>query len=354
MSTPSLEQEVLHILRTRSLAGSTRKVSLDEPLGASGLGLDSLGLVQFVSSLEKHFGVEIPEDIWFDRGVLTIRNFVEIIRESRTERIGYSPRSISEVMDFLPANTSYAWKIRKAFTHAGVQEGMRWIWKRAMGKIQPLFYHPVSHVILLRDLTTEIPAVAPSEGGLVVRETPFLSEGEVADLWPRRDRRTMTQLMRQRARAGYICLTAWRENEIVGIDWLSLSGDFDSSTGLEITTADGCCYAMNLYEKYRGQGIGLALLAASLEEGRRRGCTIQVTIVQESNTRMMSVATQMFGFRQIGSIRTRRFLGQATSTWKKDGQEYRKAAVHLPMMLLSWESWNALQALIADSLPPLL
>jgi GNAT superfamily N-acetyltransferase len=140
----------------------------------------------------------------------------------------------------------------------------------------------------------------------------------------------------------------------VGIDWLSLSGEYDTSTGLEITTVDGCCYAMNLYEKYRGQGIGLTLLSASLEAGRRRGCTAQVTIVEESNTRMMSVATQVFGFRQIGSIRTRRVLGKASSTWKKDGQEQRKATVLLPAMLLSCEYWDVLRTLIADNLSPLL
>jgi acyl carrier protein/GNAT superfamily N-acetyltransferase len=346
MSYQCIEEEVLKILRLRSLAGSTRDVCLDQPLGATGLGLDSLGLVQFVSSLEKLFGMEIPDDIWFEKGLLTVRDFVEIIRQGRTEKVAPAYRSVEDTLETLPVNASYLRRIREAFSHAGVRGGIQWTWGRGIRKMRPLLYQPVNHVILLHDLTTGRPSIGPLHDGLTIRETPFLSDNEVADLWPRHERRAMMRLMQRRARAGYICLTAWMGDEIVGIDWLSLSGDYDPSTGLEIRTTDGCCYAMNLYEKYRGKGIGLALLAASLEEGRRRGCTSQVTIVRESNMRMMSVATQMFGFRQIGSIRTHRVLGKATSTWKKNGQENRNSAVTLPLIVMALQSWELLQTLI--------
>src|SRR5262249_50285115 len=96
----------------------------------------------------------------------------------------------------------------------------------------------------------------------------------------------MLDLFHQRRAAGYICLVAVRAAEIVGMDWLSPTGDHSAETGLTVFTTNGSCYALDLHEKYSGEGIGLALLAYSLVEAKRRRFQRQVSYVDSRNIGM--------------------------------------------------------------------
>ena len=73
-----MRQAVLAILRETTLIGE-RVVDPDAPLGEQGLGLDSLALVKFLTALENHFDLELPEEVWIDRQALTLTGFSEAI-----------------------------------------------------------------------------------------------------------------------------------------------------------------------------------------------------------------------------------------------------------------------------------
>jgi hypothetical protein len=71
--TDHLGTSLADLLRQTVLLGAARPLSLDAPLGASGIGLDSLGVAEFLSAVEDRHGVELPRWIWSDAGRLTLR-----------------------------------------------------------------------------------------------------------------------------------------------------------------------------------------------------------------------------------------------------------------------------------------
>ena len=83
MTRQALEGEVVQILRRCELSGSPREVSIEDPLGELGLGLDSLALAEFIVALEKAYDVEIPETIWTEKR-LRLLDFVDIIEQEGT------------------------------------------------------------------------------------------------------------------------------------------------------------------------------------------------------------------------------------------------------------------------------
>ena len=62
--TSPLAQNLIDILRRHALKESDRPVAANQPLGATGLGLDSLALLQFITALENQYEIEIQETIW--------------------------------------------------------------------------------------------------------------------------------------------------------------------------------------------------------------------------------------------------------------------------------------------------
>jgi acyl carrier protein len=62
MPRTDTEARVVAILRERLLQGSDRPIDVDAPLGQ--LDLDSLGVLEFMASVETSFGVEIADEFW--------------------------------------------------------------------------------------------------------------------------------------------------------------------------------------------------------------------------------------------------------------------------------------------------
>ena len=74
MTEPALAERIIDVLRQSALHGSRRPISLDQPLGADGIGLNSLGLLEFTLALEESFGVRLPDEVWSGGKRLTLRS----------------------------------------------------------------------------------------------------------------------------------------------------------------------------------------------------------------------------------------------------------------------------------------
>jgi GNAT superfamily N-acetyltransferase len=121
-------------------------------------------------------------------------------------------------------------------------------------------------------------------------------------------------------RKGVIVLVAAEEKRIVALDLLSPAGEE------EVQIARGyACYGYWLAEApaARGRGIGLSLLAYSLRFARERGFRTQLTYVADTDTLMLAAATQLLGFRPIGTARRLRVLGLTSWSWEVDGRRRR-------------------------------
>lgn len=79
MSRERITRRMIELLREGALNGSERDVGLDEPLGETGLGLDSLALVQFLVAVEKEFKTRIPMEVWSRADKVPLREFTELV-----------------------------------------------------------------------------------------------------------------------------------------------------------------------------------------------------------------------------------------------------------------------------------
>ena len=90
MTREAAQQEIVRIVRDELLFGSDRPIPLDTPLGELGVGLDSLALVKLLTAVEATFGVDVPDDVWTDRGPLTVDALAEIVAEAPKREAGVS------------------------------------------------------------------------------------------------------------------------------------------------------------------------------------------------------------------------------------------------------------------------
>ena len=60
--------------------GVTRSISLDEPLGAEGLGFDSVARLDLLARIEKQCGVTIPEKYWGSKSPRNLRHLIEVAK----------------------------------------------------------------------------------------------------------------------------------------------------------------------------------------------------------------------------------------------------------------------------------
>ena len=72
LTKDQVTQQLDTILRETVLDGSDRDIVSGESLGEDGIGLDSLGLVQFLTAIEKEFNAQIPVDVWSRVDQLTL------------------------------------------------------------------------------------------------------------------------------------------------------------------------------------------------------------------------------------------------------------------------------------------
>lgn len=303
--TTSIEDRLLGILRAQARIGSSRTILPDEPL--SGVGLDSLALLNFLTAVEKEFGLELPDELWTHKDGMTIRRFAALVRDQSGQGASISDASQSfqhprhPDAELPPASTPDSRPPRKS----------------------KQLYSAESYFILARELHKGNPVNAhPVRPMRFTKATPD-DVSSLTGFWPPEKQKRKEQRFRERLQAGYTGLTAWRGKELVGIDWISDRGDFEPNTGLQVVTSPGTAYGFDLYEKYEDLGIGFALLCLSLEECRNRGFSRQVTLVSGKNIRMMTVATNLAGYDVVGRIRTHRFGHTPYSRWIMNGKKGR-------------------------------
>ena len=80
MTPDAVEDRILAILARVAPRAADRAVLLKSPLGNGGLGLDSLAVVELVTSTEAAFEVEFPDEFWIGSGPVKLRQMVDYVR----------------------------------------------------------------------------------------------------------------------------------------------------------------------------------------------------------------------------------------------------------------------------------
>lgn len=324
MNKSQIEKEIIEILRRRALHGSSREISLTTPLGEQGLGLDSLALIEFVTSLENHFQTVIPEEIWTAGSKLTLQHFADLISMA----VPAPPTAAEELPPTSrPPVTTPRDEARPAEEPGRPRSRSDWRRKAPFSylyKLSKFLYERESYMILERDLRGyQVPA-PNSPLHLLLRQATREDEDALERFWLSFRYYTLAReemnrtLFRKRLDSGYTCLTAWLGDEVIGIDWLLTRSYRCPHTGLELAWPPEAIYAGELYEhkQQQGKGVGLALLAFSLAESQKNGYLRQVTLVTAKNIKMLGAAMQLFGFVKTGEIHTTRLFRQPISSWR--------------------------------------
>jgi len=125
-----------------------------------------------------------------------------------------------------------------------------------------------------------------------------------------------------RIESGSVCLAAWRQEQMVGVDWLFVQGYRRPYSRLTFSWPPDTCYGGELWEyaEFHGKGVGMSLLAASLATAREAGYLRQETVVKAHNTNMLSAAVHLYDFEKTGAISVHRLLRRPFSIWHKGGK----------------------------------
>lgn len=307
---------VATLRRTVWLGNPDRTASLEQPLGSDGIGLDSLGVVEFLSELEGSLDIHFPDEFW-SRGPRTLGDIVEFVAATRRAAPSKSPVPAAS-----PAvRTS---EVRDALHEHGFWRGLGWVATRVAERYGRAVYVRQRQIVLERDLTSGLPPVFV---GTLPLEFRAARSGDGAALaasgfWPAARADYWQRLFTARFDAGYHCFVALHHGHIVGIDWVSGKSADTALIGLRVDMRPGSCVGENLMEHraHRHQGIGLALLTYSLEQARKMGYARQVTLVSAWNHRMLVTAVQLLGFRAVGELVTTWRFGRPRTAWRMDGQ----------------------------------
>jgi acyl carrier protein/GNAT superfamily N-acetyltransferase len=307
VTASEVQGEIVSILRRCALGGRAGEIPIDEPLGHAELRFDSLAFVEFVSAIETRFGVELPDSIWRNRDEISVRRLVELVSAAQPV-MTRAEASVRRKLQPCPASASIYERVQYELSAQGIAHTAMWLITMCVRYFVRYLYRRHTVVMLIRRLDDiDIPA-EPSRNGFVMREVseddiPFLPS-----LWSPHSRKNKLQLFHRRRAQGSICFIAVRGPELVGMDWLSASGDKIPELEVRVCTDNAACYAFDLYEKYRGEGIGLALLEYSLAEAKRRGFRKQVTYVSSENVLMLSAAIHLLGFQTVAMLESTKLL----------------------------------------------
>jgi len=309
------EYVVATLRRTVWLGATERTASLEQPLGADGLGLDSLGVVEFLSELESSLHIHFPDEFW-SRGPRTLGDIVEFIAAARSQ-VRLEPEHARTVA------TPPTSEVQEAIHEQGFWRGLGWVAQRIQERYGRVLYARQRQLLLERDLTAGSIRVAAAALPLEFRaarpeDVPAL---EASAFWSRSRADYWLRLFRERYAAGSHCFVALHQGQIVGIDWVSGKNADTALIGLQVAMRPGTCVGENLMEHraYRHQGIGMALLTYSLEQSRVMGYARQVTLVSAWNHRMLVTAVQLLGFQVTGELVTTWRLGRPRTAWRVDG-----------------------------------
>jgi acyl carrier protein/GNAT superfamily N-acetyltransferase len=309
------QEEILRIVREDVLLGSDRSIPLDAPLGELGLGLDSLALVKLLTAVEATFAVDLPDDIWVAREPLSIADLADLASsapeaEARATAEFHAPSVVRGRME----------TAEQALAGGGLAHRAAWVALRALAPVKQFALGFSRAFVLERcldDLTT-----APIEPppGIDLRRYEPGDEARLAGLWPAFAERHGRRFLARSLREGAIALVAVEASRIVALDLLSASGEEE----VDIEQPDACFgYWLTEAPAARGRGIGLALVAYSLPVARESGFRTQLTWVAEDNTAMLAAATQLLGFRSIGTASRLRVPGYTLWSWNVRGRRGR-------------------------------
>jgi acyl carrier protein/GNAT superfamily N-acetyltransferase len=309
------QEEILRILREEVLLRSERPIPLEAPLGELGLGLDSLALVQLLTAVEAAFAIDLPDDIWVARGPLSLADLADLVaaapsREAPAPVEVHAPSVIRGRME----------RAEHALAGGGVAHRAAWVALRMLAPLKQFVFGHSRNFVLERRLDDVTTAPVGPPPGIELRRYEPGDEGRLAGLWPSFADRHGHRVLAQSVREGAIALVAVDRNRIVALDLLSATGEEE----VEVEQP-GACFGYWLTEApaARGRGIGLALVAYSLVVARERGFRTQVTWVAEDNSAMLAAATQLLGFRSIGTASRLRLLGLTRWSWDVRGRRGR-------------------------------
>jgi acyl carrier protein/GNAT superfamily N-acetyltransferase len=309
------QQEILRIVREEVLLGSERSIPLDAPLGELGLGLDSLGLVKLLTAVEATFGIDLPDDIWIARGPLSVVDLADLVaaapeREAAAPVEVHAPSVIRGRME----------RAEHALAGGGVAHRAAWVVLRMLAPVKQFAFAYSRNFVLERRLDDITTAPIEPPPGIDLRRYARGDEGRLAGLWPAFAERHGRRFLSQSLREGAIALVAADGSRIVALDLLSGTGEEE----VEVEQPDACFgYWLTEAPAARGRGIGLALVAYSLLVARESGFLAQLTWVAEDNTAMLAAATQLLGFRSIGTASRLRLLGRTRWSWDVRGRRGR-------------------------------
>lgn len=317
---------VLDTLRRTALSGSCRAISPDEPLGELGVGLDSLALIEFATAVEKRFQVQLPDEMWVERGQLSLGRLSDWLCQS------ISPSILAEagVLQPPPVQPDGGEKntpseavpaSRQAAGHFST------LGRRLRSMAVGLYQHEKWYVLEFRLTEKPLPAFMPALP-VQVRPAALDDSDALHAFWNSFNYETIDgpkmdmTLFKARLESGAVCLAAWRQEQIIGMDWLFTKGYRCPYSRLTFTWPPDTCYGGELWEhaEFHGKGVGMSLLAASLATARKAGYLRQVTVVKAQNTKMLSAAVQLYGFEKTGAISVTRLLRRPFSIWHKGGK----------------------------------
>jgi acyl carrier protein/GNAT superfamily N-acetyltransferase len=307
------QEQILRLVRDELLFGSERPIPLDAPLGELGVGLDSLALVRLLTAVEADFGVDIPDDVWTDRGPLSVSDLADIVTEAPKQEavvVAAEPTLVRGRME----------RAESALAGGGVAHRAAWAGVRLLGPVKQFAFGYSRNFVLERGLDDLAAMQVEPPPGIVLRAYKPEDEGSLAGLWPGFAERHGRSFLRRSLQEGATALIAAEESRIVALGLLSVAGEEEVDVG-----RSDACYGYWLTEApaARGRGIGLALVAYSLRVGRERGFQAQLTWVAEDNTAMLAAATQLLGFRSIGTASRLRVAGLTRWSWQVDGRRGR-------------------------------
>lgn len=307
------EHEIARIVREELLLGSERPIEFDQPLGELGVGLDSLGLVNLLTAVENEFGVELSDEIWTDRGPLSVNELGEIVRTATAAK-----GPVREADHDSPVLHGRLEQLEERLRRRGAPGRAAWGAIRVVAPVTRFLYSRSRHLMLERSLDDPAPATPPPLTHVELRALAPGEKPDLSQLWTPVHARLMTRCFEKAVDDGAVPLVACEEGRVIALDVLSDRGYMDVEVRSPAT-----CFGFLLTEAKaaRGRGIGLALVAYSFAVARELGFRKQLTHVWDGNTAMLAASTQLLGFKIFGSARRTQVAGIARWTWDVAGEK---------------------------------
>ncbi|HET8651168.1 MAG TPA: GNAT family N-acetyltransferase [Gaiellaceae bacterium] len=312
MSREAAQDEIVRIVRDELLLGSERPIPVDAPLGDLGVGLDSLALVKLLTAVEATFGVDVPDDVWTARGPLSVADLAEIVADAprRTEPSdGVAPTLVRGRME----------RAEEALAGGGIARRAAWLAVRLLAPAKQ-FALGFTRTFVLEHALDDTGVLPVETAPGVALRTYAPDEDDLSGLWPSFAEAHGRRFLRRQLREGAIALVAAEGSRVVALDLLSATGEDEVDV-----KEPGVCFGYWLTEapSARGRGVGLALVAHSVRVAAERGFRTQVTWVTQDNAVMLAAATQLLGFRSIGTASRLRLLGFTVWSWDLRGRRGR-------------------------------